>query len=237
MNLGRFVSYLRVSTTRQGKSGLGLEAQRAAVAGYLNGGRWSLIEEVIEVESSKHNARPKLAHALALCRLRKATLVVAKLDRLARNVAFLSNLMESNVDFVAVDFPQANTLTVHILAAVAEHEGKMISERTKAALTAAKARGTKLGGDRAGSIAGQALKGNRASVKVRQANAEKRAADLLPVIEQARADGATSLRQIATFLNQRGIPTARGCAWNAAQVQRILPIFAMTFLYAAEQLS
>jgi DNA invertase Pin-like site-specific DNA recombinase len=222
MNKGKFVSYLRVSTARQGKSGLGLEAQRDAVAGYLNGGRWSLIEEVIEVESGKLNARPKLAQALALCRLHNATLVVAKLDRLARNVAFLSNLIESKVEFVAADFPQANTLTVHILAAVAEHEGKMISARTKAALAAAKARGTKLGGDRAGVIAGQARKGNMASVKVRGAKAEKRAADLMPVIEAARAGGATSLRQIAAALNERHIPTAKGGEWKAVQVQRVL---------------
>src|SRR5919205_517927 len=148
MATGTFVSYLRVSTARQGRSGLGLEAQRQAVTDFLNGGNWHLAAEVVEVESGKRNDRPKLAEALRLCRLHGAVLIIAKLDRLARNVAFISNLMESRVEFTAVDFPQANRLTVHILAAVAEHEREMISQRTKAALAAAKARGTQLGGHR-----------------------------------------------------------------------------------------
>jgi Resolvase, N terminal domain len=146
MAKGSFVAYYRVSTERQGRSGLGLEAQQEAVRSYLNGGRWRLDAEVIEIESGKRSDRPKLAEALRLCRLHGAKLIIARLDRLARNVAFVSALMESGVDFVAVDFPQANRLTVHILAAVAEHEAKAISERTKAALAAAKARGKKLGG-------------------------------------------------------------------------------------------
>ena len=122
MAYGKFVSYLRVSTARQGISGLGLEAQREAVASYLNGGRWSLVQEVVEVESGKRNDRPAIAEALRLCRLHRATLIIAKLDRLARNVHFISSLMEFGVEFIAADFPQANRLTVHILAAVAEHE-------------------------------------------------------------------------------------------------------------------
>jgi DNA invertase Pin-like site-specific DNA recombinase len=125
-----------------------LEAQQTAVRDYLNGGDWGLVAEVTEVESGKRSDRPKLAEALKLCRLHGAALIIAKLDRLARNVAFISNLMESGVKFHAVDFPQANRLTVHILAAVAEHEAKVISERTKAALAAAKRRGVKLGGYR-----------------------------------------------------------------------------------------
>src|SRR5688572_7815435 len=133
-HFGNFDAYYRVSTDRQGKSGLGLEAQQQAVRDYLNGGRWQLVAEVVEVESGKRSDRPKLQEALRLCRLHGATLVIAKLDRLARNVNFVSNLMESGVDFVAVDFPQANRLTVHILAAVAEHEAEAISARTKAAL-------------------------------------------------------------------------------------------------------
>src|SRR4051812_13399101 len=140
MAVGRFVAYYRVSTDRQGKSGLGLEAQREAVRSFLDGGSWMLTAEVTEVESGKRNDRPELDRALGLCRLYGATLIVAKLDRLARNVAFISKRMESGVDF-----PQANRLTVHILAAVAEHEAAMISQRTKAALAAAKARGIKLG--------------------------------------------------------------------------------------------
>ena len=119
MAQGKFVSYLRVSTDRQGRSGHGLEAQRKAVEDYLNGGHWRLAAEVVEIESGKRNDRPKLAEALRLCRLHGAVLIIAKLDRLARNVAFISNLMESGVEFTAVDFPQANRLTVHILAAVA----------------------------------------------------------------------------------------------------------------------
>src|SRR4051812_8938522 len=121
---GKFIAYYRVSTDRQGKSGLGLEAQQEAVRSYLNGGNWQLVAELVEIESGKRSDRPKLQEALKLCRLHGATLIIAKLDRLARNVAFVSNLMESGVDFVAVDFPQANRLTVHILAAVAEHEAE-----------------------------------------------------------------------------------------------------------------
>ena len=149
MAQGRFVAYYRVSTDKQGRSGLGLDAQREAVHRHLNGGSWHLVAEVIEVESGKRNDRPKLSEALRLCRIHKATLIIAKLDRLARNVHFTSGLMESGVDFVAVDFPQANRLTIHILAAVAEHEAGMISARTRAALAAAKARGVQLGGLRA----------------------------------------------------------------------------------------
>src|ERR1700687_4759607 len=124
---GKFVSYLRVSTARQGISGLGLEAQRESVASYLNGGRWSLVKEVVEVESGKRNDRPAIAEALRLCRLHRATLIIAKLDRLARNVHFISSLMESGVDFVAVDNPHATKFTIHILAAMGEHASEMIS--------------------------------------------------------------------------------------------------------------
>ena len=220
MAQGRFVAYYRVSTDRQGRSGLGLEAQQEAVRSYLDGGSWQLVEEVVEVESGKRNDRPKLAEALKLCRLHGATLIIAKLDRLARNVAFVSNLMESGVDFVAVDFPQANRLTVHILAAVAEHEAAMISQRTRAALAAAKARGKKLGGDR-GNIAAIGGLGNRASAIVRKQRSDKRAGDLVPVIRSIQAGGA-SLRQVATELTRRGITAARGGRWSAVQVKRVL---------------
>jgi DNA invertase Pin-like site-specific DNA recombinase len=190
------------------------------VRSYLDGGSWQLVEEVVEVESGKRNDRPKLAKALKLCRLHQATLIIAKLDRLARNVAFVSNLMESGVDFVAVDFPQANRLTVHILAAVAEHEAAMISQRTKAALAAAKARGKKLGGDR-GNIAAVRDLGNQASAAARKQRADKRAGDLVPVIRSLQAGGA-SLRQVAAELTRRGITTARGGRWSAVQVKRVL---------------
>jgi DNA invertase Pin-like site-specific DNA recombinase len=143
---GKFVSYLRVSTDKQGQTGYGIDAQRAAVASYLNGGDWQLLGEFVEVESGKRNDRPELDKALAAGRKHKAKLVIAKLDRLARNVALIANLMDGKVDFVCCDMPQANRLTIHVLAAVAEHEREMISDRTKAGLAAAKARGVKLGG-------------------------------------------------------------------------------------------
>src|SRR2546429_6057628 len=145
---GKFVAYFRVSTDRQGKSGLGLEAQRKSVRDYLDGGRWSLVAEFTEIESGKHNDRPGLVKAPAGCKKQKARLVIAKLDRLSRNLAFIATLMDSGVEFTAVDNPHANKLTIHILAAVAQHEREMISERTKAALQAAKARGKQLGNPR-----------------------------------------------------------------------------------------
>jgi DNA invertase Pin-like site-specific DNA recombinase len=222
MASGKFIAYYRVSTAKQGASGLGLEAQQEAVRTYLNGGKWQLIAELTEVESGKNADRPKLQEALRLCRTRKATLVIAKLDRLARNVNFISNLMEAGVEFTAVDFPQANRLTVHILAAVAEHEAAMISARTKAALQAAKARGVQLGGDRAGIIASQGPKGRAASAVVRRAKAQKRASDILPAIETAKAAGAISLREVAAYLNQRGETAPRGGEWTAVQVSRVI---------------
>src|SRR4029077_929149 len=136
---GKFVAYFRVSTDRQGKSGLGLEAQREAVMDYLNGGSWQLVDEFTEVESGKHSDRPQLVTALAACKKHRAKLVIAKLDRLSRNLAFIATLMDSGVEFVAVDNPHANKLTVHILAAVAQHEREMIAQRTRDALLAAKA--------------------------------------------------------------------------------------------------
>ncbi|UVF22885.1 recombinase family protein (plasmid) [Microvirga terrae] len=221
MSQRRFVAYYRVSTEKQGRSGLGLEAQQEAVRSYLNGGDWQLMSEVIEVESGKKNNRPRLTEALRLCRLHGAILIIAKLDRLARNVAFISNLMESGVEFTAVDFPQANRLTVHILAAVAEHEREMISRRTKDALAAAKARGTKLGGNR-GRIHLVAKKGAEASALVRSTKARSRAADIRPIVADIQASGATSLRQIAAALNERHIRTSRGKNWTATQVMRVL---------------
>lgn len=223
MATGKFISYLRVSTTRQGISGLGLEAQRQAVTQYLNGGHWTLAQEVVEVESGKRNDRPAIAEALRLCRLHRATLIIAKLDRLARNVHFISSLMEAGVEFVACDFPQANRLTVHILAAVAEHEASMISARTKAALAAAKARGKNLGGLRGKPerMKPMASKGNAASTEARKLTASKRTADLLPVIEGLKSEGVLTLLGLAAKLNERGITAPRGGLWTAAQVARL----------------
>lgn len=219
---GKFVAYYRVSTARQGRSGLGLEAQQQAVRSYLNGGTWELVAEEVEIESGTKADRPKLLEALKLCRVHRATLVIAKLDRLARNVAFISNLMESRVEFVAVDFPSANRLTVHVLSAVAEHEARMISERTRAALGAAKARGRKLGGDR-GNLPNVAVDGARASALLRNARASERAADLAPILTPLVAKNY-SLREIANYLNARSIQAPRGGGWSAIQVRRVLTV-------------
>lgn len=217
----KFVAYYRVSTAKQGRSGLGLEAQQEAVRQHLNGGKWQLVAEVVEVESGKRSDRPKLDEALRLCRLHKATLIIAKLDRLARNVAFISNLMEAGVEFTAVDFPQANRLTVHILAAVAEHEAKMISERTRSALAAAKARGQRLGGNR-GNLPAVAVQGHAQSLMARRDRAVRRQSDLKPILVEVQGEGAISLGEIAHKLNARGIPTARGGRWSRTQVRRVL---------------
>lgn len=222
MASGRYISYIRVSTKRQGQSGLGLAAQRESVTNYLNGGRWKLLAECVEVESGKNNERPELARALSLCRLHRATLIVAKLDRLARNVAFVSRLMESGVDFVAVDFPQANKLTVHILAAVAEHEANCISQRTKDALAAAKRKGVKLGGDRGNLTPAIMRRGGKASGAVRSAMAAARRDDLAPIVMDIQTNGAKSLRAMAAELNARGFTAPRGGPWQVSSVAQLL---------------
>jgi DNA invertase Pin-like site-specific DNA recombinase len=219
-NTGKFVAYYRVSTLKQGRSGLGLDAQREAVQTYLNGGNWSIAAEYTEVESGKRADRPEFAKALAACRLHRATLVIAKLDRLARNVHFVANLMESGVEFVAADNPHANKLTIHILVAMAEHEAEMISVRTKAALAAAKKRGVTLGGFR-GKV--PTAKHRALSAAALRRKADSRAVDLASTIKTLQAAGATSLRAIAYGLNAQGIPTARGQGtWSAIQVARVL---------------
>ena len=219
----KFIAYYRVSTKKQGKSGLGLDAQRQAVGAHLHIVRGTLLAEFTEVEhgTRRGNGRPELTKALAQCRLHGAALCIAKLDRLARNVAFISNLMESNVEFCACDFPQANKLTIHILAAIAEHEAEMISARTKAALAVAKRKGVVLGGNR-GNCASIARKGNKASAQFRTKAAQRRASDLVSVIEVIRAEGAQSLRQIAHRLNERAILAPRGGEWSAVQVSRVI---------------
>lgn len=218
MKSSRYIAYYRVSTHRQGRSGLGLEAQRQAVIERLRG-RGELISEYTEIESGRRTDRPRLAEALAACRLHRATLIIAKLDRLARNVAFVSNLMESGTEFEAVDFPQANRLTIHILAAVAENEAQAISQRTRAALAAAKARGIRLGGFRGRAGTCNDLAKARA---VRIGEANRRATDLAPIIQAIRSDGFTSAKRIAAALNERGITASRGGPWCAAQVRRVL---------------
>lgn len=224
MKSNRYVAYYRVSTQRQGRSGLGLEAQRQAVIERLSG-RGELISEYTEVESGRRTDRPRLAEALAACRLHRATLIIAKLDRLARNVAFVSGLMESATEFEAVDFPQANRLTIHILAAVAENEAQAISHRTRAALAAAKARGIQLGGFRGRAGTCNDLAKARAA---RIAQADGRAADLAAMIQSIQSGGTTSASKMAAALNERGITAPRGGAWRAVQVRRVLarPAFA-----------
>ena len=175
-SIRRFVAYYRVSTARQGRSGLGLEAQKAAVLAFINGNA-ELVAEFTEVESGKHAEREELRKAIAACKKHKAKLVIAKLDRLSRNLAFIATLMESGVEFVAVDMPEANKLTVHILAAMAEHEREQISKRTKDALAAAKRRGKRLGNPDIAEVA----KRGRAALK---ANARRFAANVRPIIEE-----------------------------------------------------
>lgn len=211
---GRFIAYYRVSTQKQGQSGLGLEAQREAVVSYLNGGNWELLGEYVEVESGKKSNRPQLAAAIAACKKQKATLVIAKLDRLARNVHFISGLMESKADFVAVDMPNMNPFTVHIYAAMAEEYARQISEKTREALAAAKARGVVLGKN-----------GRKNGWKLAEANREAantRAKNLTRVVWEIRNDGFTSIREIASELNSRNIPTARGGQWRENTVHRLL---------------
>lgn len=219
---GKFIAYYRVSTERQGRSGLGLEAQRSAVADFLNGGNWTLAAEHTEIESGKNDERPKLAEAIKACRLYGAKLVIAKLDRLSRDAHFLFGLQKANVQFVAADMPEANEMIVGIMAVVAQAERKMISARTKAALAAAKARGQKLGGLRPNSPI-LSIEHTMKSAAVRQAKAKGRAADVAPVIADLREKGVTSLRGMARELTARGIPTARGKGtWTPMQVARVL---------------
>jgi DNA invertase Pin-like site-specific DNA recombinase len=212
---GKFVAYYRVSTTKQGINGLGMDAQKKSVRDYLNGGKWKLIAEFAEVETGKRSDRQELAKAIALCRKERATLVIAKLDRLARNAAFLLNLRDGGVDFVAVDMPHADKFTVGIMALVAEKERDMISQRTKDGLAAAKRRGTKLGNPRP----------RRAAKRAAEANVERAntyAEGLVPVIQEIKDAHVTSLRQIARCLNARGFKTPNGKAFAAQSVKNLL---------------
>lgn len=219
---GGFVAYYRVSTAKQGASGLGLEAQRATIRQSL-AGEWKPLAEFTEIESGRRADRPELERALAAARVHRVPLVVAKVDRLTRSVGFLSRLLDAGVDVRFADLPQIEGATgrfmLQQMAAVAELEAGMISARTKAALAAAKARGTKLGGNRGVMISDESRKAAAESV---QRRVQARATDLAPIIAELRAGGAESTRAIAAALNARNIPTARGGQWRSGQVGREL---------------
>jgi DNA invertase Pin-like site-specific DNA recombinase len=222
-----FVAYLRVSTDKQGRSGLGLEAQQAAIDCFIQPGDRLLSPPFVEIESGKNSDRPKLTAALDRCRRTGATLLIARLDRLARNVRFIATLMEQGIPFVACDMPTATPFMLHVYSAVAEEEARAISRRTKAALAAAKARGVKLGGDRGyrPSTPPDAKAGGAASAEARSRAADYHAHRLTAVIEEITAalGRPGSLREIAAGLEGRSIPTPRGgTVWTATAVRRVL---------------
>jgi DNA invertase Pin-like site-specific DNA recombinase len=234
---GRFIAYFRVSTARQGRSGLGLEAQKETVAGFLNGGRWEVMAEFVEIETGTlgDDERPQLAKAIQACRIYGAKLLVSKLDRLSRDAHWLLGLAKRGIDFICADNPEVNRMTLTVLAAVAEHERKQISERTKQALAARRARGLPLGMAAihayrrahqkppapATNLKNRAT-GTARSAVVNRVKAQDQARDLAGILAELRAGGATSLRQIAAGLNDQRIPTARGGIWRATQVSRLL---------------
>ena len=224
----RYITYFRVSTARQNKSGLGLDAQRVAVSTFLAGSSASVLGEFVEVESGGNNDRAQLAAAFQACRLFGAKLLIAKLDRLSRDASFLMGLDKAGIQFVAADMPEANEMVVGIMAVMAQAERKMIGARTTAALAAAKARGTKLGGWRQDANGNALSKAPTAehvalSVKARQEKAEQRARAVCPIISELQAAGITSLRAIAGALADRGVPAARGgTTWTASGVARVM---------------
>jgi DNA invertase Pin-like site-specific DNA recombinase len=219
----RFVVYYRVSTQKQGRSGLGLEAQQASVLEYLQRVGGAELAALTEVESGRKNDRPKLQAAILRCKQSNATLLVAKLDRLSRNAAFLMNLKDSGVQFEALDIPGANTMTVGVLALVAQHEAEAISKRTRDALAARRARGLPLGTPR--DLSAHQKRASRLGNSANSAKALDRVKLIAPAVEQAQAEGHTSLRQIAAYLNAQTITTPRGKQWTAtavANAQRLI---------------
>lgn len=212
MKSGKYVAYYRVSTDRQGQSGLGLEAQRAAVMSYLNGGKWDLISEHTEVLSGKRDDRPELKKALDLCKRAGATLIVAKMDRLGRRASFVLNMLDnSGVNFVFVEMPHASTLEIGIRAVVAQEEGRVISARTKAAIAISREnRGVKWG-----TFGKELARRNKAA-------AQENAHSLAPTVAEIRAAGHTTVRAITEQLNARGIPSPRGARWHIPAVHRLI---------------
>lgn len=218
----KVIAYYRVSTEEQGRSGLGLEAQRQAVTALCAGRGWEIIAEHTEVESGKRDNRPALTAALKHAEVTGAVLMVAKLDRLSRSVSFLSALQDSGARFLAADMPEANELTVHIMAAVAQAERKAIGQRTREALTAAKARGTKLGNPNGAAALRRAGKGNRDAVAALKADADEYAKKLAETVDTIRSTGAVTLGAIADALNERHIQTRRGGKWHPTSVKNLL---------------
>ena len=218
----KIVCYLRVSTARQGSSGLGLDAQLQAVQQYAASTSASIIDTFTEVETGKLNTRPELIKALHLAKVTGATLVIAKLDRLSRNAAFLMTLQDAGVKFVAADLPQANNLTIGIMALVAQQEAEAISKRTKEALQAAKRRGKVLGNPNGAAALLRAAKGNTAAISVIKTKADLHAANLQPVIDSLKTEGIVSFGNIAKELNARGMLTPRGGIWHKTSVSNLL---------------
>ncbi|MCL1630131.1 recombinase family protein [Roseibaca sp. V10] len=218
----KLVAYERVSTARQGRSGLGLAAQRKAIDDFAALREADVLAHFTEVESGRRNDRPELEKALQLARLTGATLVIAKLDRLSRNAAFLLTLRDAGVSFLACDMPEANDLTVGIMALVAEAEREAISRRTKEALAAAKARGVPLGNPNGAAALRRAGQGGASLRNTVRSNADAFAAELAPVIEDIHQRGHVTLRAIAADLTARGIRTRRGGRWQVSTVRNLL---------------
>lgn len=224
----RYVAYYRVSTGQQRESGLGLESQRAQVRDYVIANQGRLIGEYSETVSGRKNDRPQLAIALSTCRIMGAVLVIARLDRLSRNVAMIARLMESGVDFVATDFPYANRFTIHVLAAVAEYESQIQSERMKAVLAAVKQRGNKVRNTKRVSTRRFPPGCQQASARARQARAEARRSDLAPLVWKSIAEGK-SYRVTANEFNDAGIAPVRQSKWTSNAIWRIASLTAGEF--------
>lgn len=214
----QYVAYCRVSTAKQGQSGLGLEAQRSTIQSFVQAEKGEVIAEYVEVESGRSKTRKALLQALAHTRATKAKLIIAKLDRLARNLSFTAALMESGVEFVCCDLPYANKFTIHVMAALAEMEAEMISVRTKAALAEAKKRGVRLGNPKLAQVRGSP----KAASKAWQEKVAGRSLAYLGAILEAKSQGVKTLQGIADHLNQKGVLTPDGHRWHPTSIKRLL---------------
>jgi DNA invertase Pin-like site-specific DNA recombinase len=220
----KLIAYYRVSTAQQGRSGLGLEAQAEAVQAYASAVGGTVIAAFTEVESGKRNDRPELAKALHAADVMGAKLVIAKLDRLSRNAAFLLTLRDSGVAFVCADMPHADNLTIGVLALVAQQEREATSRRTREALQAAKRRGVKLGNPNGAAALRRAGKGNAAAAEAAAGKARAHAAKVRPILADLQASGVESLGALAGALNARGVRTLHGKAWHKSSVRNLLQL-------------